>query len=84
MSDISTDTGLTRKEVASVFECMSKMIKKDLGTEVLVSSLFPGLMKVKKKMVPRRPARKNVFLPLLGEYRDLPAKQLAKLSKLHL
>jgi hypothetical protein len=81
MSDISNDTGLTRKEVASVFDCMSKMIKKDLGNRGPGVFTVPGLMKVKKKIVPRRPARKNVFLPLLGEYRDLPAKPARKAVK---
>ena len=81
LGDISADTGLTRKEVASVFECMSKMIKKDLGNRGPGVFTVPGLMKVKKKVIPRRPARKNVFLPLLGETRDIPAKPARKAVK---
>ena len=81
MSDISNDTGLTRKEVASVFDCMSKMIKKDLGNRGPGVFTVPGLMKVKKKMVPKRPARKNVWLPLLKEFRDIPAKPARKAVK---
>lgn len=79
--DISTDTGLSRKEVASVFECMAKMIKKDLGNRGPGVFTVPGLMKVKKKIVPKRPARKNVFLPLLNETRDIPAKPARKAVK---
>lgn len=81
MGDISTDTGLSRKEVASVFDCMSKMIKKDLGNRGPGVFTVPGLMKVKKKIVPRRPARKNVWLPLLNEFRDIPAKPARKAVK---
>ena len=82
MGDISTDTGLSRKDVASVFDCMAKMIKKDLGTKGPGVFTVPGLMKVKKKIVPRRPARKNVYLPLLGETRDIPAKPARKAVKI--
>ncbi len=80
--DISTDTGLSRKEVASVFDCMAKMIKSDLGNRGPGVFTVPGLMKVKKKIVPRRPARKNVFLPLLNETRDIPAKPARKAVKI--
>jgi hypothetical protein len=38
-------------------------------------------MKVKKKIVPKRPARKNVWLPLLKEFRDIPAKPARKAVK---
>lgn len=81
VSDISNETGLTRKEVGSVFESMSKLIKKDLGNRGPGVFTVPGLMKVKKKMVPRRPARKNVWLPLLNEFRDIPAKPARKTVK---
>ena len=81
MAGIADDTGLTRKEVASVFESMSGMIKKDLGNRGPGTFTVPGLMKVKKKIVPRRPARKNVWLPLLNEFRDLPAKPARKAVK---
>jgi hypothetical protein len=78
---IADDTGLSRKEVTSVFDSMSGMIKKDLGNRGPGVFTVPGLMKVKKKLVPRRPARKNVFLPLLNETRDIPAKPARKAVK---
>ena len=81
IAGIADDTGLSRKEVTSVFESMSGMIKKDLGRKGPGVFTVPGLMKVKKKIVPRRPARKNVFLPLLGETRDVPAKPARKAVK---
>lgn len=81
IAGIADDTGLSRKEVVSVFDAMSGMIKKDLGRRGPGVFTVPGLMKVKKKIVPRRPARKNVFLPLLGETRDIPAKPARKAVK---
>ncbi len=81
IAGISDGTGLTRKEVTSVFDCMSGMIKKDLGRRGPGTFTVPGLMKVKKKIVPKRPARKNVWLPLLKEFRDIPAKPARKAVK---
>ena len=81
MAGIADDTGLSRKEVASVFECMSGMIKKDLGNRGPGTFTVPGLMKVKKKIVKKRPARKNVWLPLMQEFRDIPAKPARKAVK---
>ena len=81
IAGIADDTGLSRKEVLSVLDCMSGMIKKDLGSRGPGVFTVPGLMKVKKKIVPKRPARKNVFLPLLGETRDIPAKPARKAVK---
>jgi nucleoid DNA-binding protein len=81
IAGIADDTGLSRKEVTSVFDSMSCMIKKDLGRKGPGVFTVPGLMKVKKKIVPRRPARKNVFLPLLNETRDIPAKPARKAVK---
>ncbi|MDP7009297.1 MAG: HU family DNA-binding protein [Phycisphaerales bacterium] len=81
MAGIAEETGLSRKEVASVFDCMSGMIKKDLGRRGPGTFTVPGLMKVKKKSIARRPARKNVWLPLMGEFRDIPAKPARKAVK---
>jgi len=59
MGDISDKTGLTRKEVASVFESMAGLIKKDLrrgpGTFTV-----PGLMKIKKVHKPAKKAHCHV------------------------
>ena len=62
-------------------ETVSGMIKKDLGNRGPGTFTVPGLMKVKKKVVKKRPARKNVWLPLMGEFRDIPAKPARKAVK---
>ena len=81
MAGIADDTGLTRKDVAAVFESMAGMIKKDLSNRGPGTFTVPGLMKVKKKIVKRRPARKNVWLPLMQEFRDITAKPARKAVK---
>ena len=73
--EISDRTELTRREVASVFDVMSKLIKKDLGRSGPGTFTVPGLMKVVKINKPRRPARKNVPNPFRpGELMDVKAK----------
>ena len=73
--DISDETGLTRREVASVFDAMTTMIKKDIGRRGPGSFTVPGLMKIVKQHKPRRPARKNVPNPFKpGELMDIAAR----------
>ena len=47
MGEIADQTGLTRKETASVFETMAALIKKDLGRRGPGVFTVPGLMKVR-------------------------------------
>jgi len=78
IGEIAETTELTRKEVTSVFDAMSTIIKKDLGRRGPGIFTVPGLMKIKRRDIPRKPARKNVWVPLLKEYRDIPAKPARK------
>ena len=81
---ISEDTGLTRKEVAAVFECMSGLVKKDLGRRGPGTFTVPGLMKIEKKHKPRRPARKGIN-PFTGEemmFKAKPAHNVVKVRPL--
>ena len=80
-ADISEDTGLTRKEVQSVFDSMQALLKKDIGRRGPGSFTVPGLMKVVKRHVARKPARKNVWVPLVQEFRDIPAKPARNVVK---
>ena len=72
--EISESTGLTKREVATVFEEMTGLIKKDIGRKGPGMFTVPGLMKIVKTHKPRRPAQKNVLNPFTGEYGDRPAK----------
>jgi len=75
IANIAEATGLSKKDVAAVFDALTEEIKKNLGSRGPGSFTIPGLMKIEKKRVPARPARKNVPNPFKpGEVRDIPAK----------
>jgi nucleoid DNA-binding protein len=74
-NNIAEETGLTKKQVASVLEALAGEIKKALGNKGPGVFAIPGLVKVEKKKVPARPAQKNVPNPFKpGEFMDRPAK----------
>jgi nucleoid DNA-binding protein len=80
--DIADSTGLSRKEVAGVFEAMGGLIRKDLGSRGPGVFTVPGLMKIKRIHKPARPARKGVPNPFKpGELMDVPAKPARKVVK---
>ncbi|MDG2095315.1 MAG: HU family DNA-binding protein [Phycisphaerales bacterium] len=81
---IAEETGLTRKEVAAVFESMSSMIKKDIGRRGPGTFTVPGLLKIRKH---RKPATKKRFgkNPFTGEeqwFAAKPAKNVVKFTAL--
>src|SRR5688500_10349164 len=72
---IAEETELTRPQVKAVFESLSGQIQKSLGNRGPGVFAIPGLIKVEKKKVPARPARKNVPNPFnKGELMNIPAK----------
>jgi len=82
IGSISEKTGLPRKEVAGVFEEMTKLIKTDLSKKGPGIFTVPGLMKIKRIHKPARPARKGVPNPFKpGELMDVPAKPAKSVVK---
>lgn len=80
--EIAGATELTRKDVAAVFDAMSALMKKDLGSRGPGAFTVPGLMKVVKVSKPRRPAKKNVPNPFRpGELMDVAAKAASNVVK---
>jgi nucleoid DNA-binding protein len=81
---IADETGLSRKEVASVFDSMTKIMKKDLGRRGPGSFTVPGLMKVNKVHKPRRAARKGVnpFTGVEMMFKAKPAHNVVKVRPL--
>lgn len=72
---IAEATGLTKKQVASVLDALQDQIKAAMGSKGPGLFQVPGLLKITKKKMPARPARKNVPNPFKpGETRDIPAK----------
>ena len=71
---IAEKTGLNRKQVGSVMDALTDEIAKSLKKGPGVFAL-PGLVKIEKKKVPARPARKNVPNPFKpGEMMNVAAK----------
>ena len=74
-NNIAETTGLSKKQVGAVFDALGDEIKKSLGNKGPGVFAIPGLVKIEKKKVPAKPARKNVPNPFKpGEMMDVPAK----------
>lgn len=80
-SQIVDDTGLTRKDVAAVFESLNKQIKKNLGGRG-APGLFtiPGLLKMRVVKKPATKARKGIN-PFTKEEMMFKAKPASKTVK---
>jgi len=75
LNAIAEDCDLSKKQVADVLESLSSQIKKSLASGGPGSFAIPGLIKIEKKDVPARPAKKNVPNPFKpGEMMDVKAK----------
>ena len=74
-NSIAETTGLSKKQVSSVFEALHAEIKKNLGNKGPGVFAIPGLVKIEKKKIPAKPARKGVPNPFKpGELMDVAAK----------
>ena len=75
LTDIADSTGLTKKDVASVFDRLESHIKKSLGRRGPGAFTIPGLLKIEKKRVPARAAKQGVPNPFKpGELMDVAAR----------
>ncbi len=84
MANIATETGLSKKEVGSVFEALSTHIKKNLGSRGPGTFVVPGLMKLKVVKKPATKARKGIN-PFTGEetvFKAKPARKVVKIQPL--
>ena len=75
---IAEETGLNRKQVASVFAALSTQIKKNLGKKGPGAFAIPGLVKliVKNKPATKAGTRANPFKP--GEMMEVKAKPASR------
>lgn len=84
LNQISSDTGLTRKEVASVFDSLGGMISKSLSSRGPGLFNVVGLMKIKVVKKPATKERKGVN-PFTGEdtvFKAKPARKVVKVQPL--
>jgi nucleoid DNA-binding protein len=72
LNSIAEATGLSKKDVTAVMDAMTEEVKKSLSPRGPGVFTIPGLLKIVRKKVDAKPARKNVMV--LGQLRDLPAK----------
>lgn len=74
-NSIAEATGLSKKQVTAVFEALNGEIKKSLSAKGPGVFAIPGLVKIEKKKIPAKPARKGVPNPFKpGELMDVAAK----------
>lgn len=78
---LTESSGLTKKDVQAVLDALSGLIESSIGKKGPGVFTLPGLCKIVVKNKPARPARKNVWVPLVQEYRDIPAKPASKAVK---
>ncbi len=84
VSGIADETGLTKKDVGSVFEAMAAQIKKSLGRRGAGAYTVPGLMKLVVQRKPATKARKGIN-PFNGEetiFKAKPARNVVKIRPL--
>ena len=84
VSGIADATGLTRKDIGSVFEAMADQIKKSLGRRSAGAYTVPGLMKLVVQRKPATKARKGIN-PFNGEetvFKAKPARNIVKIRPL--
>jgi len=84
VSGIAGTTGLTKKQVGSVFEAMAGQIKKSLGSRGPGAYTVPGLMKLVVVRKPATPARKGIN-PFTGQetmFKAKPARNVVKVRPL--
>ena len=75
LNNISTATGVARKDVSAVLEHLAGEVRKALGNRGPGVFAVPGLVKITKKKVPARPAKKGVPNPFKpGELMDVKAR----------
>ena len=84
VSGIADATGLTKKQVSSVFEAMAGQVKKSLGSRGPGAYTVPGLMKLVVVRKPATPARKGIN-PFTGQetmFKAKPARTVVKIRPL--
>jgi len=84
VSGIANATGLTKKQVSSVFEAMADQIKKSLGSRGPGVYAVPGLMKLVIVRKPATPARQGIN-PFTGQetmFKAKPARNVVKIRPL--
>ena len=84
MDEIAKNTGLTKKQVSSVFDELSTLIERHIKKRAAGKFILPGLMKIEVKRKPATKARKGIN-PFTGEqtvFKAKPARNVVKIRPL--
>lgn len=83
-AQISEETGLTKKQVASVFDALCGVVKKSLGKKGPGLFNLPGLAKIKVVKKPATPARKGIdpFTKQERMFKAKPARNVVRVRPL--
>jgi nucleoid DNA-binding protein len=84
LTTAAEQTGLTRKQVAAVFESLSEQIKNAVGKKGAGTFTVPGLMKINVIQKPAVKARKgiNPFTKQEQMFKAKPARKVVKVRPL--
>ncbi len=83
-AEISKATGLSRRQVAGVFESLAGVVKKALGKKGPGLFTVPGLMKVRVIHKPAQPERKGIdpFTKQERLFKAKPARNVVRIRPL--
>ena len=83
-AEISKVTGLSRRQVAGVFESLAGVVKKSLGKKGPGLFTVPGLMKVRVIHKPAQPERKGIdpFTKQERVFKAKPARNVVRIRPL--
>ncbi|MCG8554049.1 MAG: HU family DNA-binding protein [Proteobacteria bacterium] len=77
IGELSDKTGLTKREVQSVFGALLDLTKRELGRRGPGEFVVPDMMKLRVRSIPARKERKGVD-PFTKQERVFPAKPASK------
>src|SRR5258708_32302295 len=78
--DLADETGLSKKQVATVFDALLDLVKRELGKKGPGVFALPGMLKIKIAHRPAREARKGRN-PQTGEEITIKARPATKAAK---
>lgn len=84
MTTISDMTGVAKKDVAAVFECLAEIVNGHIKPRAAGEFTLPGLLKIKVVRKPATKARKGIN-PFTGEetvFKAKPARNVVKIKPL--
>ncbi len=77
IGELSDKSGLTKKEVSSIFNGLSELVKRELGKRGPGEFVIPDMLKLKVRNIPARKERKGLD-PFTKQERVFPAKPATK------